>query len=85
MQKHMEEHGIKPKPIEERIEETYKALAKPVTVPQEQRNCPECSTELEPDELGRAVCVGCGRMFTWSDGRWLPTMRIENEARQQPP
>jgi DNA-binding Lrp family transcriptional regulator/DNA-binding transcriptional ArsR family regulator len=85
MQKHMEEHGIKPKPLEERIEETYKALAKPVTVPQEQRNCPECSTELEPDELGRAVCVGCGRMFTWSDGRWLPTMRIENEARQQPP
>jgi len=88
IKRHMEEHGQKPKPLEERLKEIYEALRKPNTPPENPPPCPECGTELEPDQNGRAVCVGCGRLFSWSDSRWLPIMQVDSETwhpPQQPP
>jgi putative DNA primase/helicase len=33
---------------------------------------PCCSEPLTPDEDSLAVCVGCGRLWWWADGEWVP-------------
>jgi hypothetical protein len=33
---------------------------------------PYCREPLTPDEDSLAVCVGCGRLWWWADGEWVP-------------
>jgi hypothetical protein len=33
---------------------------------------PCCSEPLTPDEDSLTVCVGCGRLWWWADGEWVP-------------
>jgi hypothetical protein len=79
MKKHMEEHGIKPKPIDEAFREVAMAAKVNLTPPESPPPCPECGTELEPDEQGFAVCVGCGREWKWLEGSWVRVWRPESD------
>ena len=79
MRKFMEEHGIEPKPIEERLKETYEALQKPLRPPENPPPCPECGTELEPEPLGNAVCVGCGREWQWLEDHWVRVRQSDSD------
>ena len=79
MKAHMEEHGIKPKPIDEAFREVAMAAKVNLTPPESPPPCPECGTELEPDEQGFAVCVGCGREWKWLEGSWVRVWRPESE------
>jgi len=80
MLKFMEENGIKPKPLEERLKEIYEALQKPLRPPENPPPCPECGTELEPDANGYAVCVGCGRTWKWLEGSWARVMESRDHG-----
>jgi len=75
----MEANKIEPKPLEERVKETYEALRKPTTPPETPPPCPECGTELEPEPSGRAVCVGCGREWQWHEDRWVRVANTETD------
>jgi hypothetical protein len=33
---------------------------------------PCCCEPLTPDEDCLAICVGCGRLWWWADGKWVP-------------
>ena len=71
MRKHMEQHGIEPKGMEKAYEEAIAREQARFVPPDPAPPCPECGTELEPDQNGQAACVGCGRVWAWFEDHWV--------------